>query len=172
MLLHDDPGQVAARSITVPADDAAMAAFLARAATSNGNLVVEAMKPGPSTAWSPDRGPTPQLSIATFARPLDIGWTRTSYSALTAAAHEQVGRFGSEPEVAQKDDETDVEESATESVEDDQLRRVVSAWDPLPAGPAFGTLVHAVLEELDDAAADDHLRSVVDTPSSAIRARH
>ncbi len=162
LLLHDDPGAVAERSIAVPSDEAALDAFRARAAASNGNLVVETLTPTPATAWAPHRPPVPRLGIATFSRPLDSGWTRTSYSALTATAHEQVGRFGSEPEVAQKDDETDAEEVETPATEDDRLRTVVSRWDQLPSGPAFGTLVHTVLEELDDAADDDQLRSVVE----------
>ena len=48
------------------------------------------------------------VSSPPSTRPLDTGWRRTSYSALTSAAHEQ--RLGSEPEVAQKDDEADLEE--------------------------------------------------------------
>ena len=64
--------------------------------------------PRPPAVWSPEGRPAPALSLATFDRPLDTGWRRTSYTALTSAAHEQ--RLGSEPEIAQKDDETDLEE--------------------------------------------------------------
>ena len=33
---------------------------------------------------------------------------------------------------------------------DDALREVVSAWDTIPGGAAFGTLVHTVLEQVAD----------------------
>ena len=41
------------------------------------------------------------------------------------------------------------------------LREVPSLWDALPGGAAFGTLVHTVLEELDDPADEDAVRAVV-----------
>ena len=85
-----------------------------------------------------------------FSRPLDTRWRRTSYTALTSAAHGPA--LGSEPEVAAKDDETDAVEDVAQAVPDSA---VVSLWDALPGGPSFGTLVHEVLEQVDpsDAAA-------------------
>ena len=44
---------------------------------------------------------------------------------------------------------------------DDALRDVASAWDAIPGGAAFGTLVHTVLEQLDDTADDDAVAEVV-----------
>ena len=108
LLLHDDPAAVAPLSITVPDDATALAAFRARADRSNGGLGVEVVQARPPEVWAPAVEPAPALQLATFTRALDIGWRRTSYSALTSAAHEQ--RLGSEPEVAQKDDEADLEE--------------------------------------------------------------
>jgi exodeoxyribonuclease V beta subunit len=53
--------------------------------------------------------------------------------------------------VAQKDDESDLEEvPAVAGLGEDALREVVSAWDAIPGGAAFGTLVHTVLEQLAD----------------------
>jgi exodeoxyribonuclease V beta subunit len=114
--------------------------------------------------WNPARTSAPRLEVASFARALDTGWRRTSYSALTSAAHDQAQRLGSEPEVAQKDDETDLEELTSEAPVDDGLlglRAIASAWDELPGGPEFGTLVHTVFEELVDPADDAAVREVV-----------
>jgi exodeoxyribonuclease V beta subunit len=161
LLLHDDELTVAPQSINVPEDAAALTAFRARAAVSDGGLAVEVMAPRPVSVWSPTR-PTPlTLEVAEFTRPLDLTWRRTSYTALTSAAHEQSG-MGSEPEVPQKDDESDVEEVAAASLlDEDGLREVPSLWDELPGGAAFGTLVHTVLEGLDDPADEDAVRAVV-----------
>ena len=57
--------------------------------------------------------------------------------------------MGSEPEVAQKDDESDLEEVlAPVASGEDALRDIPSLWDELPGGASFGTLVHSALEEL------------------------
>jgi exodeoxyribonuclease V beta subunit len=113
-------------------------------------------EPEPSAAgavrWQPGAAPAPDLAAAVFARELDTGWRRTSYTRLTFAAHEAAPVVGSEPEVDETDDElpTDV----TEVTGDDALRAVLSPMNELPSGASFGTLVHAVLEEFDPAAGD------------------
>ena len=160
LLLHDGP-EVAPQKITVPADGAALAAFRARAERSRGGLGVEVVREPPPARWSPSVSPPPVLSLARFTRALDTGWRRTSYTALTSAAHEQ--RLGSEPETAQKDDEADLAEvPASSTAADDALRAVPSAWDALPGGAAFGTLVHAVLEGLADPADEASLTTTVE----------
>jgi len=174
LLLHDDPSVVAPLSITVPDDAKALAPFQGRAATSNGGLAVEVISPRPVAVWSPTPQPSPTLELAAFSRDLDITWSRTSYSALTSTAHEQMPSLGSEPEFAHKDDESDVDEvSGVGAVSaiggdiagspsgDEGLRTVPSPWDALPGGAGFGTMVHAVLEELDDPADDEAVRAVV-----------
>ena len=151
LLMHDDPATVAPLSMPVPDDATALLRFQARATRSRGGLDVDVVRQRPPEVWSPAASPAPALQLATFGRVLDTGWRRTSYSALTSAAHEQ--RLGSEPEVAQKDDETDLEEvPAAAATGADALRDVPSAWDVLPGGAAFGTLVHTVLEQLTDPA--------------------
>jgi exodeoxyribonuclease V beta subunit len=159
MLLHDGTG-VAPMSVPVPDDASALAAFRDRASRSGGGLGVEVVHARPPDVWSPAVGAAPVLSLASFGRALDTGWRRTSYSALTSAAHEQ--RLGSEPEVAQKDDEADLEEvPASSTAEDAALRDVVSAWDTIPGSAAFGTLVHSVLEQLTDLADDAAVTALV-----------
>jgi exodeoxyribonuclease V beta subunit len=164
LLLHDDPSVVAPLSIPVPDDATALAAFRARAAGSGGGLAVEVMTPRSLSVWSPTGAPSPTLELAVFARPLDLTWRRTSYSALTSSAHEQLPSLGSEPEVAHTDDESDLEEvAALASSGDDALHEVPSLWDALAGGTAFGSLVHTVLERLDDPADEEVVRAVVAT---------
>jgi exodeoxyribonuclease V beta subunit len=149
----------------VPADPAALGAFTARAERSGGGMGVEVVRERPPEVWSPQSRPPPDLSLARFDRPLDTGWRRTSYTALTSAAHEQ--RLGSEPESAQKDDEADLEEVPAESTYpeptllDVELRDVVSLWDTVPAGAAFGTLVHSAVEHIGDLGDDAEVAAVV-----------
>ena len=161
LLLHDNPTVLAPLSIDVPEDGRALAAFRALAARSEGALSVAVMEPAQVRVWSPARSATPQLELATFTRSLDEGWRRTSYSALTSAAHDQSMRLGSEPEVGQKDDETDVETPLDDEGGDHALLATISLWDALPGGAGFGTLVHTVLEQVDDPADDAQIREAV-----------
>jgi exodeoxyribonuclease V beta subunit len=164
LLLHDDPSAVAPQSITVPDDAAALAAFRVRADGSGGGLAVEVMTPRPVALWSPIGAAPPTLELAVFTRPLDLTWRRTSYSALTSSAHELMPSLGSEPEVAHQEDESDLEEVAAPAASrDEALREVLSPWDALAGGTAFGSLVHVVLEKLDDPADDEVVRAVVAT---------
>ena len=151
LLLHDSPEAVAPTSIPVPDDATALLAFRSRAAGSHGGLVVETVAARGLSAWVREAAPSPTLKLATFTRALDLTWQRTSYSALTRAAHDLAPRLSSEPEIRQKDDEADVDYAGSEVlVGDDALQQVPSAWDLLPGGADFGTMVHAVLEELED----------------------
>lgn len=63
--------------------------------------------------------------------------------------------FGSEADVTQKDDESDVDDTVTGGPApgdpDAHLYNVVSPWQDLPGGTGFGTLVHGVLERHDPA---------------------
>ena len=115
--------------------------------------------------WHPPAQPSVTLSVRPFTRPLDLGWRRTSYSGLTAAAHGldlAVPAVGSEPETGE-DDETLVlpDPAATAGVVGVPASSATgSAWDAvspmaeLPSGTDFGTAVHAVLEAVDPAADD------------------
>ncbi len=91
LLLHDDQGSVAPLSVKVPSDTDALARFRARAAASGGALAVSVVPPAgeaPVGMWAPPSQPVPDLRLGAFERSLDLQWRRTSYSALTAAAHE------------------------------------------------------------------------------------
>ncbi len=84
--------------------------------------------------WAPPEEPFGELAAARFDRHLDTSWRRTSYSALTAVAHEAA--VASEPEAAGVEDEP--ESGATGGL-----------WADVPVGLRVGTAVHAELERLD-----------------------
>ncbi|HHU38170.1 MAG TPA: UvrD-helicase domain-containing protein [Propionibacterium sp.] len=88
-----------------------------------------------------DKPDADALRARVWTRAIDLDWRRTSYSGLTAAAHEFAALTDS-PLVA---DELvdDVE------VEADPAWSQPSPMADLPAGAAFGTLVHAVYEHTD-----------------------
>ena len=165
LLFHDDSTTVAPTSIRVPKDADARSRFDAIAAASNGGLAVETVLVRPAVTWSPPAPSQNALSAAVLGRGLDLGWRRTSYSALTAAAHDGP-RLGSEPEVGQKDDEADLDDLPSldpGTGADDALRLVPSAWDSLGGGTRFGTLVHAILERLENPCTDEEVRAAVAT---------
>jgi len=171
-LLHDDPSVVAPLSIPVPDDAGALAAFRRRAAASKGALVVDVITARELVPWTPPAGTSGTLERAVLERAVDTAWRRTSYTALTASAHDQGPKLGSEPEIAPKDDEIDVEMDveeavAIESAGEEALRNVPSLWDSLPGGAGFGTLTHVVLERL---AADD--AQPLDETVAAVVARY
>lgn len=93
------------------------------------------------------------LDAAVFGRSLDMLWRRTSYSAMTAAAHDGPG-VRSEPEQPGIEDEPDEPASGPVVVPDDDMHGIPSPMNGLPAGAAFGTLVHEILEHLDTSADD------------------
>ncbi len=145
-------------SVPVPMEDEdALSRWGAVAARSDGHLVVERVE-RPGVPGSRRRGgpvlDAPRLEVARFDRSLDLAWRRTSYSGLTAAVAHEVGPM-SEPEgVGTVDEPADATHVAPPGA-------VVAdtPWSRLPAGAAFGTLVHDVLDGLDPAAVD--LREVL-----------
>ena len=133
---------------------------------------VEEITPRAATDWRPEPAALARLDRRRFDRDLDQDWRRTSYSALTAAAHGSetaAAGVGSEVEPIKEDDETAASESLTEigirsgvgaEPGEEQTGAVaigsvasadvlVSPMDALPMGASFGTVVHAVLERVD-----------------------
>ena len=78
------PGATPPASCAVPNDAAALTALRALAGA---DLAVEPVCDRPPVSFAPDAAPPAVLAAATFSRTLDLAWRRTSYSALTAAAH-------------------------------------------------------------------------------------
>jgi exodeoxyribonuclease V beta subunit len=123
---------------------------------------VEELAPRQPTRWQQIAEPPPVLRVRRFDRELDLAWRRTSYSALTAAAHgaeAPVPAVGSEPDLRREDDEslpatstampTEVGAILTEGGLDQP-----SPMHHLPSGVEFGTAVHAVFERVDPTAVD------------------
>ncbi len=159
-----EPGGRPPRSVPPPADSDVQRLLAATAADSSGTLAVEPVEAGPSARWQPVAGPAVQLTAGVFDRGLDRAWRRTSYTGLTAAVHDGTGGppvtfggVGSEPEVPDRADEVALApapRSAAVGDDEERLRAVPSPLADLPAGTAFGTLVHGVLEAVDPTAVD------------------
>ncbi|GLY14412.1 RecBCD enzyme subunit RecB [Kineosporia sp. NBRC 101677] len=162
ILFNPDPEQPVPQSVRVPSDPGALADFERLAGRSGGTLAVELMQPRRPEQWEQPAPQAVPLRAATLGRELDQDWRRTSYSSLTASAHENQGS-SSEPEVALKDDEgpDELAPGPLDDGPDEPLRRIASAWNDLPAGARFGTLVHEVLELAADAGNEDELRTTV-----------
>jgi exodeoxyribonuclease V beta subunit len=156
----------------VPADAKAAAVLADLVTRSAGTVAVEPVDAPPERLrWPSPQSPRPPLSVATLRRRLDPTWRRTSYTGLTAAAHEhQPGTPQSEPETTGVTDEQDVVRPGPAALTpattvadlaagplttgDEAVRRAVSPMAHLPGGAAFGTLVHGVLERVDTGATD------------------
>jgi exodeoxyribonuclease V beta subunit len=140
-----------------PISDAdATARFGALAAEAPGCTSVEPSVLGLPVAWSgPAREPA-ELTAARFGRELDLGWRRTSYSDITAAAHDAL--VASEPEepVLVDEPELALRPAAAPAAggRDDALRATPSPLGEMPGGVHVGTFVHRVLEATDFAAPD------------------
>jgi len=145
------PGNPPAK-VVVPDDAGARRLIGERAATSGGALAVVTAVLGPARRWTPDAAPAGSPFAARFDRILDSDWRRTSYSALTALAHEAgpVSAAVAETESPGTVDEPDEPTPAATA----GATIAAPAFALLPAGAAFGTVVHTVLETVDLAAAD------------------
>ncbi len=147
----------------------ARAADLADAPRARPPLQIDVVSP--RAAVRPPRVELPRtgLGVRAFSRALDVEWRRTSYSALTAAAHgaAPTPSVGSEPELHREDDEAALPaEQGAGSAPEHPLSLdlapesgpspldALSPMGDLPSGAEFGTAVHAVFETVDPTAAD------------------
>ena len=125
------------------------------------SVMVEDAVGGTEHRWRPPIDSPPPLSVRRLGRDVDRHWRRTSYSALTAAAHEHVPATttGVAPEHDDRgleDERMTVVVPATVPVDEVErlLRETPTVFGDLGGGARFGTMVHAVLEETDFAATD------------------
>ncbi len=119
---------------------------------SGADVVIEAIGTAGAPARAKPAAPT-SVEPLELTRTIDVGWRRTSYSAITAPAHE----------VFQVDNPLLVDEPTSPDASDDEggslLMTPAVAPDPaldalvpmadLPGGVAFGSLVHVVFETFD-----------------------
>ncbi|MBH0776242.1 UvrD-helicase domain-containing protein [Nocardia sp. NEAU-351] len=142
--------QVPARA-SVPADAVAVANLTAWAAGHPRAISVTAVRDTETAAIRRPRAENGSgaPAAARFTRVVDQYWRRTSYSALTADAHEYV--TDAEPE-----DQRDLgdEPSDTPASPDEPTEGAPSPMNGLPYGAEFGTLVHGILERVDRESAD------------------
>jgi exodeoxyribonuclease V beta subunit len=127
--------------------------YAARVLEMLGELGGPEPEPSEIAAEVPEPAPSPAGAMAArvFDREVDTEWRRTSYSGLIRV-QEQPHGVSSEPEVEPKDDEVDDDEIATVVTHAEQ--GLLSPMADLPSGAAFGSLVHAVLEDTDPEAPD------------------
>ena len=165
LLLGRGPDEVVVpRKVPVPRDDAA-AAHLARWEEAGGP-VVEPAEVAPAPGALPTSDP-PGLEVRHFDRAVDTAWRRTSYTALTRVAEQAAaaavgGGVGSEAEAPPRDDDEPAvrDDEPPGLVEpgvaggEAEVAHVASPMADLPVGATFGSLVHAVLEHADPAAAE------------------
>jgi exodeoxyribonuclease V beta subunit len=163
---EDEPARQPERRYPLPADPVAELRL-------GPEVAVEVVDPARAASSMPlPAGPPSDLDVRRFDRALDLRWRRTSYSALTAAAHglEPGPAVGSEAEPAKEDDEVAVAAvtgPAGPPAHPDLQRP--SPLQHLPSGVEFGTGGHAVFEAVDPQAPD--LAAAVREAAAAALAR-
>jgi exodeoxyribonuclease V beta subunit len=152
LFARDADGDIAPEGAFTPADDAAFQRFEDLAAAAPGRMSVERSTLGLPAAWSDPIPDTGELSAARFDRGIDRNWRRTSYSDITAAAHD--ARVTSEEEEPVIGDEPEDEAGlgAPEPAPDGDAPPSLLAQ--MPAGLRIGTFVHRVLAAADFDAPD------------------
>ncbi|MGV1003212.1 MAG: UvrD-helicase domain-containing protein [Candidatus Nanopelagicales bacterium] len=131
-------------------------------------VAVEQMLSREVRPWRSEPERHPKLTTAPYARRVDTNWRRTSYTGLTSALHD---RPETAPEELRQDEPETAADPAGPSAFSDRRPEsrvtepassaagvesslVISPFADFPSGAAFGTLVHAALEEIDTAAGD------------------
>ncbi len=155
LFARDADGNVAPDGSSTPTDPAADARFEQLAEQAPGCISVERSTLGLPTTWSPPLKAPVELLAARFDRHLDLRWRRTSYTDITAAAHDPL--VATEPEEPVLSDEpeapTPVPDSGLQEPLVPGLDRL-SLFGDMPVGVEFGTFAHRVLEAADFTAAD------------------
>ncbi|MFI9534184.1 UvrD-helicase domain-containing protein [Nocardia fusca] len=153
LLFGRAPGAAPPSARAAVAEDAAVVDRLrAWAAGAGESISVTAADPAadPPAYRPPADALSGAVAVAVFDREIDEHWRRTSYSALTAAAHPPA--LESEPVDAPG--VGDEPEASAPSAEPEPEPGPPSLMNDLPYGAEFGTLVHGVLEHVDTEAPD------------------
>jgi exodeoxyribonuclease V beta subunit len=96
LFARGDDGNISPDGGWTPADAVVEERLRELAAVAEGRIAAERSHLGLPREWSPPVGPAVELAAARFDRRLDLWWRRTSYSDITAQAHDPL--VGSEPE--------------------------------------------------------------------------
>ncbi len=146
-----------------PDDDRARTVLDVVALEAPGELVIERAHGATDARWHPGSSTGTQLDVRRFGRSIDRSWRRTSYSAMTAAAYEEHAATHVPGAAPEHDDRgAEDERLPVEAVvfgdamaaDEERLRAEPSRFGDTGGGARFGTLVHAVLEDVDFAAPD------------------
>jgi exodeoxyribonuclease V beta subunit len=157
LFAKDEDGNIAPFGNSTPADAAMLERLRELAAQAPGRIGVERATLGAPVSWSPPVQTPIELRAARFDRRLDLWWRRTSYTDITAEAHDPL--VASEPERPGLSDEPEVAtpiivpESSTAVLPLPGLDRE-SPLATMPVGVEFGTFVHTVFEATDFAAVE------------------
>jgi exodeoxyribonuclease V beta subunit len=149
---RDAEGNVRLDAGSVPDDATAMQRFGEVAARAPDGVVgLEWSRLGMPVSWGGRPPPSGPLATARFDRSLDERWRRTSYSDITAGAHE--AWVGSEPEEPLLSDEpvAAVQPQVAGAALGDERSLPLAA---MAAGPQVGTVVHRLLEAVEFDAPD------------------
>ncbi|MFD0363221.1 UvrD-helicase domain-containing protein [Nocardia sp. GCM10030253] len=153
ILGRPDGGDIVQGRAAVPADSVVVQRLSAWGAGAAAAISVTGVEATDTVEIRRVRGETATgaLAAADFARIMDQQWRRTSYSALTAGAHD-AAVVESEPE----DERGPADEPSTPVVDETEpsTSGAASLMNALPYGAEFGTLVHGVLELIDTDAPD------------------
>ncbi|WP_084161773.1 UvrD-helicase domain-containing protein [Nocardia sp. BMG51109] len=140
----------------VPTDEAVREQLSAWAASAGPGLIgVEPVRRIPEVRprWDRAEAGSGELAAAVFDRAVDADWRRTSYSALTAAAHDLHVVPGETPG-GSDEPETPAVLEGSDTADTADGGAAPSLMNDLPYGADFGTLVHGVLETVDTDAPD------------------
>jgi exodeoxyribonuclease V beta subunit len=162
--------------IAVGSDDFVRERLARLSAGSEGAIRVETATGGSGQSWQPPAADCPDLAVRGFDRTIDLAWTRTSYSGLTAGLHDhplagEVSSEAEEPGIVDEPAEPGpaIEKAPSPAPSPAPMSPspmwLASPMSALPTGAAFGTLVHTVLETTDFTAPD--LRSHLTKQCSA-----
>jgi exodeoxyribonuclease V beta subunit len=143
LFARDAQGNVAASGRSTPSDADVFARLSELSGTDS--VSVEWSRLGTPVAWAGAPAGDGSLAAARFERSLDTRWRRTSYTAITAAAHERL--VGSEPEERGLVDEPEGPLLSAAGLVADASAAVPLAT--MGAGPEIGTVIHRALEEVE-----------------------
>ena len=149
----DEEGNVATEGTRTPSDEEAFARFEQVRDQAPHAVSVQWSRLGPPRAWGQPLAEPDVLGVARFERRLDSAWRRTSYSAITAAAHE--AWVASEPEEpVLRDEPAGPVAAATAALErgepgEAELSAISLPLAEMAVGPQAGTSVHRALEAAD-----------------------
>jgi exodeoxyribonuclease V beta subunit len=170
----DDEGAIAQELDRAPSNDDITAALLSLPTASPGAIGIERTGSAAAHVQRPGDSVATQLAVRAFDRTIDRSWVRTSYSGLTAAAHDAGPRLTLDlvdrVEVVEIDEEATTDEpvegaavatapsvpgvDAAAASTLDALRATPLPLGEMPGGTRVGTMVHELLEHIDFASAD------------------